>query len=252
MCTLAVLFQAHAAGPLVVAANRDEWLARPAAPFQVLRREPRTLGGKDEQAGGTWLAVNEHGVMAALTNQPGGRDPARRSRGELPLLLTRERSARAAVEAFRSSARGEAWNPCWLLVGDREALYYLPIEGQGPPRVEALAPGVHVLENRPLRPASAKAARIAARAAAAAAAAGDVERLLAGLGALLGDHDAPEEPAAARPREVEATCVHAGPYGTRSAALVLVPPVGLPRVRAAEGSPCATALLDRTALWTSG
>ena len=44
------------------------------------------LGGRDELAGGTWLAVNEHGVVAGLTNQPAavGRDASKRSRGEMP------------------------------------------------------------------------------------------------------------------------------------------------------------------------
>ena len=73
--------------PLVVAANRDERLDRPAHSLCVLREHaPRILGGRDDLAGGTWLAVNEHGVVAGLTNRPspGGRDPTKRSRGELP------------------------------------------------------------------------------------------------------------------------------------------------------------------------
>lgn len=252
MCTLAVLFQAHPAGPLIVAANRDEWLARPAAPWGVLREAPRTLGGHDLQAGGTWLAVNAQGVVAALTNQPGGRDPARRSRGELPLLLTAHASAAAAVEAFAREPAREAWNPCWLLVGDRQALFYVDLAGAGPPIPEPLGPGVHVLENRPLRPASPKAARIAARVTRAAAARTEAA-LLTELGAVLAGHEARLELPAGpdRPPELEAVCVHAGPYGTRSASLVLVPADGLPRVRAAEGAPCTHPFQERSALWTA-
>ena len=62
--------------------------------------EPRVavdadVGGRDELSGGTWLAVNEHGVCAGLTNQPLGdaKDPSKRSRGELPLELARHASA---------------------------------------------------------------------------------------------------------------------------------------------------------------
>lgn len=243
MCTLAVLFQAHAAGPLVVAANRDEWLQRPAAPLGVLREAPRTLGGRDLVAGGTWLAVNAHGVVAALTNQPGGRDPQRRSRGELPLLLTACASAREAVAVLQSGQR-EAWNPCWLLVGDREALFHVDMTGVGPPLPELLPPGVHVLENHPLSPRSAKAARIAGKVEAAAAAARDGDALLAGLSQVLAGHPSPGAEA------LEATCVHAGPYGTRSASLVLVPERGPPRVLASEGPPCTHPLRERSELWS--
>src|SRR5438046_2968841 len=89
--------------PLVVAANRDEYLTRPAVAMTVLREQgPRVLGGGDELAGGTWLAVNEAGVVAGLTNRPAaaGRDLSQRSRGELPLFLSRHAVAAAAVDAF--------------------------------------------------------------------------------------------------------------------------------------------------------
>ncbi len=71
MCLLAVVSRLHPDTPLVVAANRDEWLTRPAVPMTVLRAgEPRILGGRDQQAGGTWLAVNDAGLVAGLTNKP--------------------------------------------------------------------------------------------------------------------------------------------------------------------------------------
>ena len=79
MCLLIAMFGVVPDAPLIVAANRDERFDRPAVPITVLReRRPRILGGRDELAGGTWLAVNEHGVVAGLTNQPSfnGRDPA--------------------------------------------------------------------------------------------------------------------------------------------------------------------------------
>ena len=66
-------------------------MRRPAEAITVLRgAAPRILGGRDELAGGTWLAVNSAGVLAGLTNQPSAsRDPAKRSRGELPLAVRR-------------------------------------------------------------------------------------------------------------------------------------------------------------------
>ena len=87
MCLLVVATQLVPDEPLIVGANRDEVLDRPAIPITVLDDgPPRVLGGRDELSGGTWLAVNEHGVCAGLTNQPLGdaKDPSKRSRGELP------------------------------------------------------------------------------------------------------------------------------------------------------------------------
>src|SRR5438445_612545 len=77
--------------------------SRPAIPMTVLQEaRPRILSGRDELAGGTWLAVNDAGVVAGLTNRPmnGQRDPTKRSRGELPLALVQHESAAAAVDAF--------------------------------------------------------------------------------------------------------------------------------------------------------
>ena len=120
MCLLVVASRLVAGEPLIVGANRDEVLERPSTPITVLDEgPPRVLGGRDELSGGTWLAVNEHGVCAGLTNQPLGdaKDPSKRSRGELPLALARQRTAERAVDALLESHRPEDYNGSWLLVG---------------------------------------------------------------------------------------------------------------------------------------
>jgi uncharacterized protein with NRDE domain len=257
---LIAMFGMVPGAPLIVAANRDERLDRPAVPITALReRGPRILGGRDELAGGTWLAVNEHGVVAGLTNQPSfnGRDPAKRSRGELPLAFARRPSAAEAVQEVSAALDPASYNPCWMLVGDREALFFIGIAGGGRPEVEQLGPGLHVLENSALRPRSAKAAFVTelvtnALAQHDAGAAGAV----AALEAVLGDHrPAVAEPATepagwVRPPELSAACVHGEGYGTRSAMTVSVPVAGLPSVRVADGRPCEHDLRDVTGLWT--
>ena len=139
------MFQVVPGAPLIVAANRDERLDRPAIPMTVLRpSDPRILGGQDLLAGGTWLAVNEHGVVAGLTNQPSadGRDPTKRSRGELPLAFAVHRTATEAVDAVIADLDPAAYNPCWMLVGDRDALFAIGISGVGKPsEVEQLGAG---------------------------------------------------------------------------------------------------------------
>jgi uncharacterized protein with NRDE domain len=247
--------------PLLVAANRDELYERPAEPMTVLRAHgPRILGGRDLVAGGTWLAVNEHGVLAGLTNQPTPeRDPTRRSRGELPLAFAAYPDAATAVDEVCAGLDPADYNPCWLLVGDRHGLFSVGLNGGREPVVEKLPPGSYVLENSPLRQDSAKQRRVARLVAdamsgpAVGAAAGAAE---AGLATVLRDHEpaaGPQPPLPSgqpRPAELSAACVHIPHYGTRSAMIVSVGAVGVPQLSVAAGAPCQAPLLDVTGLWT--
>lgn len=250
MCLLIALHQVVPGIPLVLAANRDEFLARPAVAMTVLReRNPRILGGKDLQAGGTWLAVNEHGVVAGLTNLPGPtRDPSKRSRGELPIALAGYPTAAEAAEAFLAGFDPSHYNPAWILVGDAESLHYIDFTGGGELRLRTLPAGVHVLENRALDEPSEKAKFVRWLYAHKFAGKETVEALRG----VLTSHQIPPDLARApgpRPLSVEAACVHAGPYGTRSAAIVLVGESGPPRLLHTIGPPCQAEFQDAVAYW---
>jgi len=276
MCLLVVVSRPDSATPLMVGANRDERLERPATAMTVLRdAAPRILGGRDDEAGGTWLAVNEHGVVAGLTNRPSpdGRDPSKRSRGELPLALAQHRDARSAVEEFVTRFRAADYNPAWLLVGDRTSLFALDMTGAGPgssrPVLEPLGPGVHILENNPLHTGSPKQAHVRELLGDVEAIEGD--ELMDRLRSVLVDHTVPaaepdavsvddgeeqtvQRPAgqpAGRPVETLAACVHTDAYGTRSSTLVGVPavPGRLPRLLVADGHPCTSHYVDVTDLF---
>lgn len=258
VCLLVVRSRIDPGRPLVVAANRDERYERPAVALAVLRQAgPRVLGGRDLLAGGTWLAVNEHGVVAGLTNRPSpsGRNPAKRSRGELPLALALHPSAAEAVAHLAERYSPEEFNPCWLLVGDRRSLYSVDMTAGKRAAVAELPPGLFVLENRPLTEPSAKVDHVRRRLARAEA--GDLWALLSSL---LADHTVPPEAAGepggtnpgARPAALSACCVHTDGYGTRSSAIIVVPEdeTALPALWVADGPPCQHPLGDRTAWWT--
>lgn len=258
MCLLAVLHRAHPESPLIVAANRDEFLARPAAPLGVLRASaPRVLGGRDLLAGGTWLAVAENGLVAGLTNRPasGGRDASKRSRGELPLALALGPDAERAVAALVRDRDPADYNPAWLLVGDARTLHYVDFSGPGPARARALPPGLHVLENRPLDAPSPKADAVRRALAGAGSLRGEVLRER--LWSVLRSHEIPPEAAAAaaeepgRRPETQAACVHAGAYGTRSSAVVVARPGASPSLWLADGPPCESPVRDAAALWVA-
>jgi uncharacterized protein with NRDE domain len=92
MCTIIYNISPNSDFPFIMLANRDEFLEREAAPmswWQTNSEGLPVLSGKDIQAGGTWLAINEEGKIAAVTNV---RDPKyfndagkKLSRGKLPL-----------------------------------------------------------------------------------------------------------------------------------------------------------------------
>lgn len=265
MCLLVTISRPGTAEPLLVGANRDERQDRPAVPLDVLQDAgPRIVGGRDLLAGGTWLAVSDLGVVAGLTNTPtpGGRDPSKRSRGGLPILAARQPTAEAAVEVLAAEVDPAAYNPAWMLVADRHDVFTVAVSGTRP-EVRRLGPGVHVLENRPPGERSAKVRHVEAALAAvpdgATPAAGAGTALHRHLVAVLADHrPAPgpdpdgDDRRSARP-SLLADCVHAEGYGTRWSALVSVgaDPATPPGLWVADGPPCRTPFVDRSAAWAA-
>jgi uncharacterized protein with NRDE domain len=145
MCLIAIAWQAHPGFPLVVAANRDEWRDRPAAPARWWDDHPQLLAGRDLQAGGTWMGVTRGGRFAAVTNF---RDPSERrstalSRGALVAQFLLGSEAPAAYLAGLAS-RAAQYNGFNLLVGDGRALLYFGSREGG---VRPVEPGVHALSN---------------------------------------------------------------------------------------------------------
>jgi len=259
MCLLVVAWQHDERWPLIVGANRDEWLDRPATAITILRdAEPRILGGRDERAGGTWLAVNEHGVVCGLTNRPmaEGPDPSRKSRGRLPLVAAEARTAEEGAELLAIEAATGEYNPVWLLVGDRRSLHYLDIEPDGTTSLDRLAPGIHVLENTALGSPSDKVDLV--RSTLSKSEAAGIPPWEA-LPAVLRDHtiaDTLEGPplfADGRLRKVAtlAPCVHIDGYGTRSSALIRVgDDASAPDVMVADGPPCNHPFVEVQHLWS--
>jgi uncharacterized protein with NRDE domain len=89
MCLALVALDAHPRFALVVAANRDEYHARPAAPAAWW--DQGWLAGRDLEAGGTWFGVTRGARWAFVTNvrDPSRFDPHAPSRGTLvPAVLS--------------------------------------------------------------------------------------------------------------------------------------------------------------------
>lgn len=166
MCLILLAWQAHPDYPLVVAANRDEFFARPTAAAGFWPDAPQVLAGRDLEAGGTWLGVSREQRFAALTNYRDGTGqiPGARSRGALVAdFLTGRQSPQAYLDTVGD--RASDYSGFNLFVGDAEHLAYCSNRDEG--QVRWLAPGIYGLSNHLLdtpwpKLASARAAFAAA------------------------------------------------------------------------------------------
>jgi uncharacterized protein with NRDE domain len=144
MCLIVFNWQPSADITLQLAANRDEWHARSAAPA-AWWSDQAIYAGRDLQAGGTWLGVTRAGRFAALTNF---RDPSERksnapSRGELVTrFLLNDASPADFLRALaKDSARYAGFN---FLCSDGRQLGYL---SSPTATVAMLMPGTYALSN---------------------------------------------------------------------------------------------------------
>lgn len=148
MCLIAFAYRMHPAFELLVIANRDEFFARPTAPLAAWADAPDVLGGRDLQAGGSWLGVTASGRFAAVTNfrEPHLPRPGARSRGSLVGAFLA--GATPPASYMKSlAARAPSYPGFNLLAGDRTGLWYLTNRGAEPRAVE---PGLHALSNHAL------------------------------------------------------------------------------------------------------
>jgi hypothetical protein len=146
MCTVVLLVRPGHAWPLILAANRDELGDRPSdAPARHWPDRPEVVAGRDRLAGGSWLGVNDHGVVAAVLNRRGtlGPDPTKRSRGELVLEALDHADAVAAAQALADLAP-DSYRGFHLLVADNRDAYWLKNEC-GRITVVELPPGFTML-----------------------------------------------------------------------------------------------------------
>ena len=250
MCTLALFRDVSPGFPLVVAANRDEFFDRPALPPALLSSPAGVVAGKDLSAGGTWLGCRvSAGVMVAgLLNRrlpsprPAPPEPPR-SRGLLCLDALACRTVDEAL-ALLADAALESYAPFNLLLADLDRAVI--VDNHDSVETAELGSGLSVLTNlavndpRCPRLASAHAgfARTLPQLAAGASAAEIVEA----LGGVLRDHEGSADPTGTDP--FARVCVHAGPYGTRSASILLVDGDGGVRYFHADDAPCRAAFAE--------
>ena len=126
MCLLLIASRIHQDYKLIVAANRDEFYSRPAAPADFWNDHPDLLAGKDLEAGGTWLGITQNGRFSAITNFRNFHNPVKEnapSRGKLTTdFLLAKNSMQSYTEKLQNSSSD--YNGFNLIYGIKDDLFY--------------------------------------------------------------------------------------------------------------------------------
>ena len=232
MCLVALAVGQSARFPLVVAANRDEFFARPAAPlgwWSPGAGAPDILGGRDLQGGGTWLGLNAAGRFALLTNvRDPARDAAAPSRGEIvPRWLRGDLDA----AAFRAQVASRGYNGFNVIAADLAHGEVFHASDRTSART-MLSSGIHGLSNAGLDTPWPKVLALKSRLAAALGDAGSLDALRNAL------FDALADPTRAADGELPSTGVPADWERSLSAAFIALPEHGY-------GTRCSTLVITQ-------
>ncbi len=145
MCLISIAYQCHPKYKLILLANRDEFYQRPTKEAHWWEEDNSVFGGKDLQAGGSWLSVSKKGKIGAITNY---RMPSRviknkTSRGQiLGDYMLSDHEEKNYIDKISSSAENyEGYN---LLFGSQDKLYHYSNINQ---KLTTINPGIHALSN---------------------------------------------------------------------------------------------------------
>ena len=254
MCVLAFAWRAHPDWPLVLAGNRDELHARPAAPLARWDEAPEVLGGRDLEGGGAWLGVSEQGRMAVVTNLRGFGPP-------LPEAPSRGRLVRDVLTgqgpyAHFGDADLGAFNPMNLIAVSQGGAWFWANRPRS--AIRPLAPGLYGLSNGDLDAPWPKTLRL--KAALAAWLGGPDHQAQPLLAALADETRPPDEELPStgldleRERLVSPIFIRAPRYGTRCSTVVRIDVQGhgeiIERRFGPEGQPAGESALQFT--WPVG
>lgn len=146
MCTFVILRRPDHIWPVLIAANRDEMEDRPwTAPGRHWPDRPEVVAGQDTLAGGSWLGINDAGVVAGVLNRINSLGPAadKRSRGELVLDALDHNDAADAATAM-GELDPAAYRPFNLAIADNRDAFWLRNTGDAID-VLPIGEGLHML-----------------------------------------------------------------------------------------------------------
>jgi len=146
VCLVVLAFGANEDNPLVVAANRDEFHARPTQNADWWSDAPNIIGGRDLQAGGTWLGVHRDGRVATVTNYRDAQQKHAKLRSRGHLVTEFLQGGQSPVD-YLQTIRSDDYAGFNLLAADNQSLAYLSNRGGG---LQELPAGIYGLSNATL------------------------------------------------------------------------------------------------------
>lgn len=241
MCLLIALVDCVPGCPLVIGANREEFYDRPSEGPARIHDFPLVWGGRDLRAGGTWLGVNEFGLVAAVTNRAGSLRSGARSRGLLCLDLLTAPSTDEAAQALQIALRDSEYNPFNLFVGDGSQAF--AFTHQGREAIIRLPPGLCVISNGDPNDLQSPRVRRAQSLLADRSLQGADEAVTA-LQQILSDHES------GVPFQ-DMICLHGIDRGTVSSSILAIWPQRMEQSRYLhlQGKPCAKSYSDYSHLF---
>ena len=153
MCVFSVIYGVVPECPVFVLTNRDESTERPSVPPGLLTagaNGTRWFGGSDAKAGGTWFGINEHGLLAAVTNRKKKSTPPNpRSRGLLCRDVLGHATAKAAVDWVLRELAERAYAGFNLVIVTPSTAWI--VEAADSTSAIPLGTGIHTVSNGPFR-----------------------------------------------------------------------------------------------------
>ncbi|KAF6154375.1 hypothetical protein GIB67_026831 [Kingdonia uniflora] len=162
MCIAVFVWQSHPIYPFLLLLNRDEYHKRPTKPIYWWEG-CEILGGRDEIAGGTWLACTRDGRLAFLTNvMESPPFPEAKSRGDLPVRFLKSTLSpkEFAQEVIKEADQFNGFNLMLVDICSKTMVYVSNRPKGEPICVHEVSPGIHVLSNEKLDSTWPKAQRL--------------------------------------------------------------------------------------------
>ncbi len=129
MCVTIILKNFFKNVPLIIGNNRDEFVSRNFIPPTVISESPYAVAGVDLIKGGTWLGLNEFGIVVNVLNKFKSKEnfygsDQYKSRGTLITELIKKRTIEHVVSSVRELHLGD-YLPFYLVIADKEKVYFV-------------------------------------------------------------------------------------------------------------------------------
>ncbi len=149
MGLIAIQYRLVPESPVLVAANREAPYTRPSQAPSIQSGKPRVLCGTDDEAGGTWLGVNQNGMFVGVCNRHKVMPTfISRSRGLLCKDMLRCESSRSAVDLCLEEVTSGKYNGANYVVADAEGAW--AVHAGDDLNVAELEDGLNIISNRDL------------------------------------------------------------------------------------------------------